>query len=108
MMNINAVFQIFITDCLEGEKLYCWFYYYVCFLLFTLLVVLVSGDMKNAVSWCNPRFSCRYAPTVFYSLQETQLSGLCGIVECNKSLLDWWEPTQHFYEDMVNIQRKRA
>lgn len=108
MMNINAAFQIFISDCLEGEKLYCWFYYYVCFLLFALLIVLVSGDMKNAVAWCNPRFSHRYAPLVFYSLQETQLSGLRGIVECNKSLLDWWEPIQHFYEDMVKVQCKRV
>lgn len=108
MMNINAAFQIFISDCLEGEKLYCWFYYYVCFLLFALLIVLVSGDMKNAVAWCNPRFSHRYAPIVFYSLQETQLSGWSGIVGCNKSLLDWWEPIQHFYEDMVKVQCKRV
>lgn len=108
MMNINAVFQIFISDCLEGEKLYCWYYYYVCFLLFALLVVLVSGDMKSSVAWCNPRFSHRYAPIVFYSLQETQLSGLMGIVKCNKSLLGWWEPIQTFYEDMVKVQCKRA
>lgn len=108
MINICAAFQIFISDCLEGEKLYCWYYYYVCFLLFALLVVLVSGDMKNAVAWCNPRFSHRYAPIVFYSLQETQLSGLSGIVECNKSLLGWWDPIQTFYEDMVKVQCKRV
>lgn len=108
MMNINAVFQIFISDCLEGEKLYCWFYYYVCFLLFSLLSFLLSGEVKNTVMWCNPRFSHRYAPRVFYSLQETQLSGLSGIVECNKSLLDWWTPTKTFYEDMVKVQCKRV
>lgn len=107
MMNINAVFQIFISDCLEGEKLYAWFYYFIAFLLLSLLSVLVTGEMKNVLSWCNPRFSHRYAPLVFYSLQETQLSGLSGIVDCNKSLLDWWKPIQHFYEDMVTIQCKR-
>lgn len=108
MINMCAAFQIFISDCLEGEKLYCWFYYYVCFLLFALLVLLLTGDVKNALSWCNPRFSHRYAPILFYSLQEREISGLAGIVDCNKSLLDWWTPTKTFYEDMVKVQCKRV
>lgn len=108
MMNILAVFQVFISDCLDGEKLYEWFYYYIGFLLFSLLSVLLSGDVKGTVTWCNPRFSHRYAPIVFYSLQESEISGLAGIVECNKSLLEWWEPTKTFYEDMVKVQCKRV
>lgn len=108
MMNICAVFQVFISDCLDGEKLFGWFYYYVCFLLLSLLSVLVSGNLGDALSWCNPRFSHRYAPIVFYSLQETELSGLRGIIDCNNSLVDWWEPIQHFYEDMVKVQCKRV
>ena len=108
MMNILAAFQVFISDCLEGEKLYAWFYYYIGFLLFSLLSVLLTADMKNALLWCNPRFSHRYAPLVFYSLQEREISGLAGIVDCNKSLCDWWEPTKTFYEDMVKIQCARA
>lgn len=103
LMNICAMFQIFISDCLEGEKLYGWFHYFICFLLFCLLNVIVSGDVRHVVSWCNPRFSHRYSPLVFYSLRETQLSGLRGVVECSKGLLAWWSLSQSFYEDIVNM-----
>lgn len=107
MMDIRAITQVFISDCLNGEKLYVWLYYYIAFLLLTLIVLLITGDVKNSVAWANPRFSHRYAPLVFYSLQEKELSGLAGVVDCNKSLVDWWEPTKTFYEDMVKIQCKR-